>query len=344
VLTLVVVFATLAIRTSRLRLEVTASELVVRGVRRARRIPIDSIGAIVGVPVMQTPAPGEVKVFVDGVVVDRDGEFLLRLRGGDWSPEQVDALAAAVGAPTTVIQDVLPITTLAHSFPGYAPTWEREPGKFGVILALAIIAIVAVGVLAFQGHLGVGGDDHRDSSSPFVAEMREYRALRDELDELVARTFPVSETEGGSPTGCVAEAGGAGLLDDCELAPALRRAVAAVAGTDADAAVATLCRCEPSRFGFAYVTDVTDPSLPPDEPFAPQPDRMVPRLSVTTTLIEERGPLDIVLDVVRDPTTGARTIVDVRCVRGSRAPLSAARAGATPESLRCEVEPDPERD
>lgn len=340
IVTLAVIFITLGYRASRLRLEVTPTELVVAGVRGTRRIPRDSIGAILGVPVMQQPTPGTVRVDVDGIVVHRDGALLARLRGGDWSPEQVDSLAASLGVPTAVIQDPLPITTLAHAFPGYAPTWEREPGKFGIIAAFVLIGIVAAVIVALDwDSIGGSGEDGRDASPEVSAQLRAEREFREEVDQLVERTFPGSEREGRRPSGCVDTAGGRTLLDSCALAPNLRSTLIEVAGQDPDTAVAALCRCTPSRFGFSYAREMRDPAAEPDSAAAYLPSPDAPRLLVDATLIQDDGPLKLLLDVRRDEL-GELRVHDVSCARGLPRPLASAAPTSTVADLRCTVEPD----
>lgn len=144
----VAIVAAAMLRAAGLRIEASAAVVEVRSLLRHRRFEPSRVGALLALPVMTSAGPGGVVTNVDGVLVDRDGTLLARLRGGDWTTAQFQQLADAAGVPTLGIEQPLPVVLVDEVLPGYSPSWERDPGRIAVatVVAIVVLAVALVGL------------------------------------------------------------------------------------------------------------------------------------------------------------------------------------------------------
>lgn len=131
---------------------VTATELIGRGIFSPMvRVPLTAVASVVIVPTYVGQSPDAVQQLL---VRDASGARLFRMRGNFWHIEDLKAVAHALPAQPTFVEEPISIGEFYRSYPGSAYWFENRPALWIVLVAL-IVVLAVVGTAWVMTILGM---------------------------------------------------------------------------------------------------------------------------------------------------------------------------------------------
>lgn len=125
---------------------VTVSEdtIVKQGFVRLRIVDREDVATVV---VLNTYRDGSHETLPQLLARDASGRAVFRMRGFYWSREAMDAVADAIGAPTTVERDPFTLDEFYELAPGTAYWYERK--RWLPIVSIVVAFILSVAVISW---------------------------------------------------------------------------------------------------------------------------------------------------------------------------------------------------
>ncbi|CAN5200524.1 hypothetical protein BH11ACT3_BH11ACT3_13190 [soil metagenome] len=120
---------------------VTSTELVGRGIFSPLiRVSLTKIATVHLIATYSGSSPDTVTQLL---VSDEEGHRLFRMRGNFWHRGDLEAIAAALPVPATVLKEPMSMDEFFRTYPGSAYWFEHRP-----LLRVGVFAVIVVGALA----------------------------------------------------------------------------------------------------------------------------------------------------------------------------------------------------
>ena len=143
-LVLLLIGVSLVLRQLSVRTEVTETELRGNGIFTPMvHVPLDRIHSVLLIPTYIGQAPEPVTQLL---VQDSQGRRLYRMRGNFWHSRDLRAVADALPARTTVVDDPISIGEFFGHYPGSAYWFENKPWLRGAIIGGLIVGAFAIAI------------------------------------------------------------------------------------------------------------------------------------------------------------------------------------------------------